>query len=186
MQRSPLSGFLTKSLLLTGNKVKLRPKRLVDAINDYKWRTDDELCRLDATRPTGCSFEEYLKLTAESPQNFGTSCHLAIETIDGKHIGNCSYFNVDNISGEAEIGIMIGDKSYWSRGYGSDTLTTALSYIFTQTNLKRIYLKTLQWNVRAQNCFKKCGFTTCGFLTRDGYNFILMEIHRPEAKSKSE
>ena len=179
MQRSPRSGFLTNSLLLTGNKVKLRPKRLVDAINDYQWRRDDELCRLDATRPTGCSFEEYLKLTAETPYNFGRSCHLAIENMDGKHIGNCSYFNVDDVAREAEIGIMIGDKSYWDQGYGADALITVLNYIFTQTNLKRVYLKTLQWNIRAQNCFKKCGFTPCGLLSREGYNFLLMEIHRP-------
>ncbi len=185
LHRSTPSGFLTQTPQLTGKKVRLRAKRLVDAINDYKWRRDDELCRLDAARPTGCSFEEYLKLTSESPTSFGRSCHLAIETMDGQHIGNCSYFNVDESSSEAEIGIMIGEKSFWNQGYGTDALKTVLDYIFVQTTIKRIYLKTLRWNVRAQQCFKKCGFISCGSITRDGYDFMLMDIHRPQQKRVS-
>ncbi len=167
--------------ILTGNKVKLRPKRLNDAINDFEWRKDAELCQLDATLPTLSSFEEYLRLAAVAPSySVNRSCHFAIETIKGKHIGNLSYFDIDEISGEAEIGIMIGNKAYWDLDYGADAMRTVLSYIFTSTSLKRVYLKTLTSNTRAQKCFEKCGFTPCGQLTRDGFKFILMEIHRPQ------
>ena len=169
--------------VLTGNKVKLRPKKLNDAINDYEWRKDLELCKLDATQPTTSSFEEYLRLAAVSPSYSGNrACHFAVETLKGKHIGNCSYFDIDEIGGEAEIGIMIGDKAYWDSGYGTDAMRTVLDYIFSSTTLNRIYLKTLTWNGRAQKCFEKCGFSPCGQLTRDGFKFILMEIHRPKKR----
>jgi RimJ/RimL family protein N-acetyltransferase len=168
---------------LTGNKIKLRPKRLNDAIKDYEWRKDTELCQLDATFPTLTSFEEYLRLTAVAPSYSGNrSCHFAIETLKGKHIGNLSYFDIDEISGDAEIGIMIGNKAFWNLGYGADAMLTILNYIFTSTTLKRVHLKTLAWNTRAQKCFEKCGFTLCGELSRDGFNFILMEILRPQKK----
>lgn len=180
MRRPIVSDSLNVPPILSGNKIRLRPKRLVDAIEDYQWRTDSELCQLDATQPITNSFEEYLRLTAIVPLYSSKSCNFAIETLDDKHIGNCSYFSIDEDKGDAEIGIMIGDKAYWGCGYGIDAMSTALNYAFSQANLKRIYLKTLDWNIRAQKCFKKCGFIPYGSLVSGEYRFILMEIRRSE------
>jgi len=73
---------------------------------------------------------------------------------------------------------MIGNRDYWNRGYGTDAISTLVNHIFSQMNLSRIYLKTLESNARAQKCFQKCGFTPYGHLARDGFSFILMEIYR--------
>jgi len=73
---------------------------------------------------------------------------------------------------------MIGNRNYWDKGYGADAVTTLVNYIFRQTNLNRIYLKTLDSNSRAQKCFQKCGFTPYRHLIRDGFRFVLMELHR--------
>ena len=73
---------------------------------------------------------------------------------------------------------MVGNRDYWDRGYGSDAVTHLIEYIFGQTGLDRLYLKTLVDNTRAQKCFAKCGFTPCGQLKRDNYSFILMELRR--------
>jgi len=185
LRRPIVSEPLSIPPTLTGNKVRLRPKRLRDALNDYKWRKDSELCRLDATQPTTSSFEEYLRLIAGAPSYSSHSCHFGIETLDGKHIGNCSYFSIDDTNGDAEIGIMIGDKAYWNQSYGTDAIHTALKYIFSQTKLQRIYLKTLDWNIRAQKCFQKCGFISYGKLAREEHNFILMEIRREKTQKQT-
>ena len=79
---------------------------------------------------------------------------------------------------------MIGDKEYWSQGYGTDIMTTLVDYIFQNSKLDRLYLKTLDWNLRAQKCFTKSGFKQCGSLKRDGYNFMLMEIYREQWEKK--
>ncbi len=92
MRKSSILAALTKPPLLTGNKVKLRPKRLEDAVNDYSWRQDAELCRLDAAPPILCSFNEFLENYIEDLQRLNRSYRFAIETLEGKHIGNCSYF----------------------------------------------------------------------------------------------
>ena len=170
---------LLKPPILTGSKVKLRPKYLTDAMNDYSWRTDPELCRYDATQPLTLTFEEYLKCFSNLFYYNGQDCHLAIETHDGKHIGNCGYFNIDKKKRETEYGIMIGDRTYWELGYGADAIRTSVNYVLTHTELRRIHLKTLDWNIRAQKCFEKCGFSVYGKLVRDGYTFITMEIIRP-------
>ncbi len=167
--------------MITGSKIRLRDKRLADARDNYDWQTDAELVQLDAAPLLTTTFEQYLSDYAnELHYPPLTGYRFAIETLDGKHIGNCIYYNLDKTRGEAELGILIGNRDYWSKGYGTDTVTTLVSHIFHQTNLKRIYLKTLDSNIQAQKCFKKCGFTPYGHLVRDGYSFVLMEIPRKQ------
>lgn len=165
--------------MLKGKKVVLREKRLEDAANDYAWRSDEELARLDAAPTLRMSFMEFLanyadELRYPSPQRR----RFAIETLDGKHIGNCMYYDIDEDRGEAELGIMIGDRDYWDQGYGADAITTLLDHIFSTTKLNRIYLNTLEWNIRAQRCFQKCGFVPIEQARRHNRDFIVMEIYR--------
>jgi RimJ/RimL family protein N-acetyltransferase len=179
LRKPSIIAALNKPPLLIGNKVNLRPKFLEDAANDYSWRQDAELCHLDAAPPILCSFEEFLENYLEDLRRLNRSYRFAIETLDGRHIGNCSYFNLDETKKETEMGIMIGDRSYWNRGYGADAIITSLNYFFSQTNIKRVHLKTLMWNTRAHKCFQKCGFIPCGQMIHGDYTFMLMETYRP-------
>ncbi|MFQ5925648.1 MAG: GNAT family N-acetyltransferase [Dehalococcoidia bacterium] len=165
--------------MLKGRKVVLREKRLEDAANDYAWRCDDELARLDATLPLRTSFKSYLAdYAAELSSPSQRKCRFAIESLEGKHIGNLMYYDIDEATREAELGIMIGDRDYWEQGYGTNAITIVLDHIFSTTRLERIYLNTLGWNIRAQRCFEKCGFVPCGQVRRYGDTFIVMEIYR--------
>jgi len=167
--------------MIAGSKVILREKSSVDAWNDYAWETDPELSQLDAASPTTIAFSQYLSYYAnEVCDSSPTSRQFAIDTLNGKHIGNCSYYNISETKGEAELGIMIGNRNYWDKGYGSDVVTTMVNYIFRQTNLNRIYLKTLESNNRAQKCFQKCGFAPYRHLDKNRFRFTLMEIHRKQ------
>ena len=165
--------------MIDGSKVVLRNKRLSDARNDYEWQRDPQLAWLDAAPPIECTFDEYV--TDYGSELFFPSSvrrSFAVETLDGKHIGNCVYYNIDEDKGEAELGIMIGDRDYWDGGYGADAVRALLEHIFRATTLSRIYLKTLVGNGRAQKCFQKCRFTPCGHLKKDGHKFLLMDLTR--------
>ncbi len=166
--------------MIVGTKVILREKRLDDAWDDYTWETDSELAQLDAAPLLTTPLSEYLSDYADELRNSPTSHRFAVDTLDGNYIGNCSYYNVSRTKGEAELGIMIGNRDYWNKGYGTDAVTTLVNYIFRQTNLNRIYLKTLESNSRAQKCFQKCGFTPYGHLDKAGFSFMLREIHRKQ------
>lgn len=164
---------------IEGERVVLREKRLADAEDDYAWRRDPELARLDAAQPLTAPFSAFLRRYEEELRH--PSWHwrrLAIETRDGKHIGNCVYHSYNGEAGEVELGIMIGDPQYRDKGYGSDVVSTVSRHIFHDPNLDRIYLHTLTWNVRAQKCFRKCGFVPCGEIVRGGYTFLIMELRR--------
>jgi RimJ/RimL family protein N-acetyltransferase len=167
--------------LIIGNKIKLRDKRLVDAANDYSWQSDPELAQLDAAPPLIVNFPEYMSdYSVELQYTHPSRRRFAAETLNGKHIGNCGYYGIDEKKGEAELGIMIGNRKYWNKGYGADIVSTLVDYIFRHTNLKRIHLKTLDSNIRAQKCFKKCGFNPYGHSVRNGFSFMLMELNRKQ------
>ncbi|MDY6833633.1 MAG: GNAT family N-acetyltransferase [Chloroflexota bacterium] len=165
--------------MLKGNKVILRKKRWEDVTKDYRWNTSETLTRLDASEPIPLSFSEYAtvyKDQLDNPDSKGQ--RFAIDTLEGKHIGNCAYYNLDWMRREAEIGIMLGESDQWDQGCGTEAVSILTDYLFSKIRLTRVYLHTLEWNSRAQRCFTKCGFMPQGLRRRRGYNFIHMDLDR--------
>ncbi|MFN8555874.1 MAG: GNAT family N-acetyltransferase [Dehalococcoidia bacterium] len=163
----------------SGTLVRLRRKRLDDARNDFDWRRDPELARFDAASPLRSAFQDFLSTYSDDlryPNPYRRV--FAIEDTGGRHIGNVMYYNIDERRGEAELGITIGDKRYWGQGYGTDAVRTFVRYLFSATSLNRIYLNTLDWNVRAQQAFQKAGFVVIAANRRGFHSFITMEIRR--------
>ena len=172
---------------LQGVRVILRDKRLEDSELDYRWRSDPELARLDAAYPLTMSFDRYLKIFQDQLR-YPTpgSHHFSTDTVDGKFIGNCMYYDLDSVNMQAELGIVIGDRDYWSNSYGYDAVTTLLDHLFGEKRLKRVYLHTLEWNTRARRSFEKSGFNPIKQVRRLSYDFILMEVLRDDWFEKAE
>ena len=76
-----------------------------------------------------------------------------------KLIGTCAFNSIDWRLRAAEFGILIGDKAYWNRGYGTDAVRLLVRYGFTTLNLNRIYLHVFETNPRAIRAYEKAGFT---------------------------
>lgn len=164
---------------LDGELTVLRDKRLDDVDRDYEWRADPELADLDATSPirlTLAEFTRYYRDELEFPSPW--SVRYAIDTLDGTHIGNAMYYDIDRTRSRTELGIMIGDRRYWGRGYGTDAVITLLRSIFLDAGLEYVYLHTLDYNERAQRAFKKAGFQALGQVHRDRRTFMKMEVFR--------
>lgn len=163
--------------MITGSKTRLCRKGLSYAANDYAWKTDRELARLTTSPPLKITFANYL-LKFAAQLRLPEMHDFAIETLDGRHIGNCACYEINRPKSEAEVGIIIGDRDYWDRGYGQDALNALVGYVSGHIKINHIHLKTLISNKRALRCFAKCGFITCGQLVRHGQTFILMELHK--------
>jgi RimJ/RimL family protein N-acetyltransferase len=167
--------------MIAANQVKLRTKNITDAKDDYRWGRDAELARLDASRILEMSFRQFLsEFSFDLYYPMASRREFAVESPDGKHIGNCVFYNIDMPRGEAEVGIMIGERRYWGKGYGVAAINALLEHIFTTTSITRVHLKTLDWNVRAHRCFEKCGFTRVGHIEKNGHKFLHMELYRSQ------
>lgn len=172
-------------MMIPGSKVNLREKRNSDAADDYAWQKDPELAELDASVVPDITYSQFVNNYGRELWTSTRSRRFAIENKEGKHIGNCACYGIDEIHGEGEIGIMIGDRNYWSKGYGEDAIKALVKHIFETTHLRRLHLKTLDWNARAQKCFLKCGFTPFDYRDAEGYSFVMMQLTRQQWRKNS-
>ena len=147
--------------MLVGKRVTLRALTEADMPRMTEFKNDVEFELLgggDPPRPRPLSlvqdfFQERAK--DKDSQNF------AIEA-DGLFIGDCGLFNVDRRSGTAEVGIGIGDRAYWGRGYGREALTLLVDYGFRMHNLRKIWLEVHGSNERAIRSYQAVGFVEEG------------------------
>jgi RimJ/RimL family protein N-acetyltransferase len=141
--------------MLEGKLVRLRAPQRSDVPMFVKWFNDPETTRfLLRQPPMGMEEEEswYDSLVNKDTKVF------CIETLDGRLIGNVGIVHLDWTNRGADIGIIIGEKECWSKGYGTEAITLLLGYMFEELNLERIWLYCDMENLRAQRCYEKCGF----------------------------
>jgi UDP-4-amino-4,6-dideoxy-N-acetyl-beta-L-altrosamine N-acetyltransferase len=143
-------------MMIYGEKVRLRRVEREDIPTFVRWFNDPEVREfLVIDRPLSMAEEERWferQLEDQSAELF------AIETADGVHIGNIGLHDVNWQHRHAELGIFIGEKEYWGKGYGSDAVRTALRFAFETMNLRRVSLRVYEDNARGIRVYEKCGF----------------------------
>lgn len=144
--------------MLHGQQVRLRAVEPGDLERAYTWINDREVTRyLTARYPLSHGDEE--RWLSEQPKNdLAAGVVLAIETNEGEHIGNLDLHRTNPDDRRAHLGIMIGEKKYWSNGYGSDAITTLLRFAFGEMNLHKVSLHVFEFNPRGAACYRECGF----------------------------
>ena len=95
--------------------------------------------------------------------NQGKNLRKALSIINEKNVvvGFITYKESNYCNKIYSIGITIGSK-YWGRKYGQDSIKTLLKYLFEELNAIRVELEVIKYNLRAINCYKKCGFVEEG------------------------
>ncbi|TMF13168.1 MAG: GNAT family N-acetyltransferase [Chloroflexi bacterium] len=149
--------------MLEGRLVRLRALEPSDVERAYTWVNDREVTQFLLLRyPMSRTQEEKYLADAAEQGNAYADVRLAMETKDGLHIGMCGLHHTSPENRHASLGIMVGDKSYWSNGYGSDAVMTLLRFAFEEMNLNRVELGVFEFNERAIACYLKCGFVEEG------------------------
>ncbi len=157
--------------MIYGKRIRLRGVEKTDLPKFYEWINDPEVNEgLAVHLPFSMADEEkWLESIGSREQ---AEKPLAIERRDGdgwRLIGNCSFFHIEWPNRAAEFGIMIGDKSIWNKGYGSEAVRLILGHGFGTLNLNRIYLRVHSTNPRARRVYEKAGFVLEGTLRQAVY-----------------
>ncbi len=152
--------------MLYGEKTRLRRIERADIPAFVRWFGDPDVREfLMLNSPISHAQEE--KWFEHQLDNSNTEL-FAIEINEGEnagtHIGNISLDNLNGQTRSAELGIVIGEKAYWSQGYGSDAIRTLLRFAFEDLNLHRVALRVHQDNARGIHVYEKCGFVHEGRL----------------------
>ncbi len=152
--------------MIFGQRIRFTGVERDDLATFINWVNDPEVLR-----GTGI----YLPLSMADEQDWFETMrkkpmdehNLAIEVLepaaDGsergwKLIGGCSFFNLNHRNRSSEFGIMIGEKSYWNKGYGTEAVRLLCQHGFNTLNLNRIYLRVFETNPGAVRAYEKAGF----------------------------
>ena len=178
--------------IVRGERVYLRSSERADIPLFVQWLNDAEtLSFLSMRAPMSVAMEEAW-FTRMVEQQGKDQYHFVICTFDGdRAIGNCGLFAVDTVNGNAGIGIMIGEKSLWGQGFGTDAMFALLDFGFGQLRLERLWLEVYDYNARGRRSYEKCGFVFEGtqrraiFKQGSYHDVHLMAILREEWAAQS-
>lgn len=173
--------------VIRGERVYLRATERSDVPTFVRWFNDSEtLSYLSMRAPMSEAAEEqwFTEMTKhEGKEAFHfVMCRLE----DDRPIGTIGLFRVDTVNGNAGIGIGIGEKSLWGKGYGTDAMFALLDFGFGQLRLERMWLEVTDFNARARRSYEKCGFVLEGterraiFKVGRYHDIHLMSILREE------
>lgn len=167
---------------LRHGRVALKP---LSELDGAAWRRvhahfrDPEIAHLNGTPPSRMPLwllRRVLKADSRrrDRQTFGI---FDVSNGDESYIGTIELYDMRHDA--ATLGIIIGERSHWSRGFGPEAVAALLEHAFTDLGLERVSLSTFGDNERAQAAFKKVGFhEKRRFLTPRGRVDVQMELTR--------
>jgi RimJ/RimL family protein N-acetyltransferase len=144
--------------------VRLRPVRMGDLPLLVRWYSDPDVRHWLHLSEMPLPTVESERRRQQEHSSDSTRASFIIETADGLPIGSAGLQGIDPVHSRCELGISIGEKDYWSRGFGTDAIRELLRYAFAELDLRRVELITDIDNPRAVRCYGKCGFVQEGVL----------------------
>jgi RimJ/RimL family protein N-acetyltransferase len=166
--------------MIIGERVRLRAIERSDIPTFVRWFNDPEVRHtLDMFAPMSTAAEERWferRLEAENEYLFSIEGWVEGRWI---HLGNIGLHRVDWKNRGAILGIVLGEKDQWDRGFGTEAVRLMLGFAFRELSLHRVQLDVFAFNPRAIRCYEKAGFRHEGTLRdaffRDG---VFHDVHR--------
>jgi len=176
--------------LLKGTLVQLTaedPKVIAEAY--VGWTKDSEYMRLlDSNVSAPISVKKITEWNEKDLEKVAPiEYYFLIRTLEDERLVGVIGLDGNMIAhAEAFVGIGIGERELWGKGYGTDAMRIILRYAFTELNLRRVSLNTFEYNPRAIRSYEKVGFVhegrVRGEVHRSGkrWDVIFMGILREE------
>lgn len=125
---------MLKDITIKGERIYLKTLIEADASEKYCSGINDPKVNkyLESKAANIYEVREYIKSKYETPNCIFLG--IFIKNND-EHIGNIKLELIDFTKKEATLGILIGEKSYWNKGFTTETLKLLIKYAFNNLNL---------------------------------------------------
>lgn len=137
---------------------------------DVRWQRDTELHRLADGDPAQLRSEKKLRDWVEKQGEKGFPADryfFSVRTLaEDRYIGHLG-LGVDLIHREAWVGLGIGERDFWGKGYGTDMMKLCQRYVFRELGMERLSLGLYEYNPRALRSYEKSGFRLEGRTRQD-------------------
>ena len=142
---------------IVGDRIYLRPLEVEDSDAFVSWLTDEEVRKYLGVRTIFNSIREREYIEGLYKDDRKINLAIVLKE-DDELIGATGLEDISIPHRNAEIGIVIGNKRCWSKGYGTEAVKLMLGHGFDQLNLHKIFLRVFCHNPRAIRAYEKAGF----------------------------
>ncbi len=157
------TSFMHKTIEIKSEKLYLRELLPKDVTKDYvTWLNDPEVNTYLESRfvkHTLESVKEYVKGVFYDDQYYMFGIFLRKNS---KYVGNIKLGPINLHHKRSEIGLMIGDKSAWGRGVGTEAIKMVTKFGFNELNLLKISAGMYESNIFSKKSFEKVGYKAEG------------------------
>lgn len=138
----------------------LTPEDVGDAY--LRWLGDPETMRFTESRHTTHTIDSVRAYVAKCAT--GTTDHLfgMIELASGRHIGNIKIGPVNAYHHHASVGLIIGEKDCWGKGYATEAIGLAARHAFSTLGLHKLTAGVIAGNESSLRAFARNGFVIEG------------------------
>jgi RimJ/RimL family protein N-acetyltransferase len=174
--------------MIEGKRIRIRAIEKTDIEEIMRWINDPEVMENLLMRYPVSRYQEEKWIERALNEGNDRNRVFAIETKQGEYLGGIGLHAINWENRNAEVGIVIGEKEHWNKGYGTDAMMTILDFAFNQMNLHRVYLRVYEYNARGLRSYEKCGFRKEGVSRDDRYahgeyhDTIMMGVLKNEFK----
>lgn len=144
---------------LSSERLYFRALEESDADGPYlSWMNDPEVtCFLESRffPHSKASIRDFLRGINDGKNLFLAACLKESDV----HIGNIKLGPLNHFHRRADLGLLIGDKSQWGRGYATEMIRTVTEYGFTGLNLHKVTAGCYNDNPGSANAFLKAGYS---------------------------
>jgi len=153
--------------MISGKRIILRAWERSDLDTFMKWFNDPEVTIYLGNAYPSMSRGQEERFFEEGISEKDRYCIVTKD--EGVLIGNCAFHHIDTKNRSTEIGIVIGEKAYWNRGYGREALGLLLEIAFEGLGLNRVMLRHVDFNERGHRCYLAAGFVEEGRLRQANF-----------------
>lgn len=138
----------------------------------YKWFNDEELAYYNDNEPYEqqdlSAIKKYLenRLLLCGFKDNKDIIHLGIHKKEGDLIGYCMIAHIDRFNKKCKIGLTLGEKKEWGKGYGKEVIKALLDYCFSEIKMNRVEVEIYSINKRSIKLFEEFGFKKEGVLRK--------------------
>ena|ERR1041385_6303325 len=152
-------------MIIEGDKIFLRRITEQDITPEYvAWLNDPDVTRGLETVAQPYTEEMLRQYIHEVVGNENTWMFVVADKKSGKSIGTAKVHNINKKNGTCNLGLMLGDKNYWGKGFGQDAYNTAIDFAFKTLGIRKIWEMANATNAASLSMCKKAGFQVEGQL----------------------
>ena len=170
--------------IITGERLYLSTFQVEDVPTLTRWFSQLDVTAYIGMQGTAYTLEQEQQWYENYVKQSHTERHFAVIDVHTHQlIGNVSLMDIRQVHQRAELGIVIGEREYWSKGYGREAIKLMCQYGVAFLNLQTIYLWYVSYNVRGRKSYEAAGFVETGRIPESRlfngvrYDDVVMTLH---------